>query len=206
MAIREGSCCITADWVLAVSETTSKSILNLKRRKDQALSSCWQGWVFQLHIQSEKKEESFGIRSCLKKEEKKSCIINRVNSWTTHKQSGYWRRRRGTLSHPLPLSAGCSAPSRWRTPAASRRRRRGSERGWSACPSWRAPQTSRSEPAGAGRRRNSTETPCEGGGRRQRAREIKSKAGWCGWQDKSESQLLLFFSFFLPPAGLIRAR
>lgn len=31
--IREGSCCITADWVLAVSQATSESVLDLKKKK-----------------------------------------------------------------------------------------------------------------------------------------------------------------------------
>lgn len=33
VAIRESSCCVTADWVLAVSEPASESILHLGRRE-----------------------------------------------------------------------------------------------------------------------------------------------------------------------------
>lgn len=33
MPIGEGSCCVTADWVLAVSEPASESILHLGRRR-----------------------------------------------------------------------------------------------------------------------------------------------------------------------------
>lgn len=34
MPIREGSCCITTDWILAVSEPASESILHLGRREE----------------------------------------------------------------------------------------------------------------------------------------------------------------------------